>query len=111
MRSRLRIRLTEPISAVFAWSDDGEGRGLIRDVSHGGLFVRSAELLPPGTPVAAAVTTPAGCRAVLEGEVCWNTAHVRSRLEPGFGLRLTKKSDEYTGFVEGAIAAARFAHP
>lgn len=99
-----RIRLCEALEASFSCGRT-EGRGTVCDVSPGGFFLRSPVLLPPGQPVQVSITTPSGWRMSLIGAVCWNTTTARQFREPsGFGVRLTRHSDAFAGFVDGALA-------
>lgn len=106
MKSQKRIRLQEPIRALFR-SGASRGLGLVHDVSLGGLFVRSALLLPPGARVAVALRTAGGGSLAIRGKVVWNTASVSTPLTvSGFGIRVTRATRQFAGFVSGALAAA-----
>jgi hypothetical protein len=99
-----RIRLREPLDAHFS-TGETEGRGSVWDVSPGGFFLRSPVLLAPGTELTVQMTTISGWRMEVSGEVCWNTKTV-TRLPglSGFGVRTTRHSDKFAGFVDGTLA-------
>jgi hypothetical protein len=105
LRSQRRIRLAEPVRTRFN-AGRSQGQGLVCDVSFGGFFVRSPLLPPEGAQIVLSLSTPSGWRVAVRGEVRWNTANAAT--DPtlsGFGVRLTRPSPEYAGFVDGALAA------
>ena len=84
LRNKLRIKLSEPMAASFR-AGAREGRGVVRDVSLGGLFVNSALLLPTGTQIRANLTTASGWSFQVHGVVRWNTnVTTCEREESGF---------------------------
>ena len=100
-----RVRIARPISATFV-SGSSRGSGHLYDLSNGGLFVRSAMLLKKGSKVSATLQIGSGGCLNVDGVVQWNTASVAGRkMEPGFGVRVTRSRSEYLAFVEGALAA------
>ena len=106
MRSHRRIRLQGPVDATFV-AGSARGTGRLFDVSLGGFFVQVPLLPPPGSSVAAALETPSGWRMTIEGVVRWNTAKLDGPYATcGFGVRITRYSNEFLGFVDGALAAA-----
>ncbi len=107
-RNRRRIRMLEPVRAWFVTGGGGsEGRGVVHDVSMGGFFVRSTLIPEEGTSIAAALTTGSGWRISVRGTVCWNTSEATTGPGlSGFGVRLTHRSHDYRGFVDGALSAS-----
>lgn len=106
MRNKRRITLSEPIRTAFV-AGSSEGRGIVQDVSLEGFFVRSPLLPREGTPIIAAFKTMSGSRVSVHGIVRWNTASVDTQTLDtcGFGVHITKRSTDYLGFVDGALAA------
>ena len=95
-----------PVDATFV-AGSARGKGRLFDVSLGGFFVQVPLLLPEGSSVAAALETSSGWRMAVEGVVRWNTAKLDGPYAScGFGVRVTRYSNEFLGFVDGALAAA-----
>ena len=72
-------------------SDSNFFTGFSTNISEGGLFVATVNVLPPGTPVDVTFTLPAGSRLTVKGEVRW-TREVNDRTPdvfPGVGVRFT----------------------
>ncbi len=107
MRNKRRIHLSEPIRAAFV-AGNSEGRGVVQDVSLEGFFVRSPLLPREGTSIVAAFKTLSGGRVSVHGIVRWNTANLDTSTlgTCGFGVSVTRRSGDYIGFVDGALAAA-----
>jgi hypothetical protein len=106
VETRKRVRLREPVQTIFK-SGGSNGRGIVYDVSLGGLFVQSPLLLRPGAKIAASLTPPAGEAFAFRGTVVWNTATVSTPLRvSGFGVRVTEMTPEFVRFVGAALAAA-----
>ena len=100
----MRIRLIDPIDAVIT-AGAAKSIGAIADVSPGGFFVKSPLLPPEGTMVRAELTTRTGWRFPVHGVVRWNTGLAQRHFDfSGFGVRLTRYSEAYAGFVDGALA-------
>ena len=77
----------------------------MQDVSLGGLFLKSPLLLPSGTQLRANLTTASGWSFQVHGIVRWNTnVATCQREESGFGIRLTRHSEPFSSFVDGAFA-------
>jgi len=73
-------------------SDSNFFTGFSTNISEGGLFVATVNVLPPGTPVDVTFTLPAGARLTVKGEVRW-TREVNDRTPevfPGVGVRFTE---------------------
>lgn len=106
LRTQRRIRLKQPLEATFV-AGSARGKGRVYDVSLGGLFVQGPLLPAEGSSVAAALETPSGWRLAIEGVVRWSTAARGGPHEAcGFGIRVTRCSNEFLGFVDGALAAS-----
>lgn len=101
-----RVHLPESIRAVFK-AGNARGRGVVRDISVGGLFVRSSLLPPDGESIRVHLITGSGFSFDVQGVVVWNTRDARHHPETsGFGVRLTSHSDAFSGFVDGAFCAS-----
>lgn len=73
-------------------SDSNFFTGFSTNISEGGLFVATVNVLPPGTPVDVTFSLPAGSRLTIKGEVRW-TREVNDRTPevfPGVGVRFTE---------------------
>lgn len=73
-------------------SDSNFFTGFSTNISEGGLFVATVNVLPPGTPVDVTFSLPAGTRLSVKGEVRW-TREVNDRTPevfPGVGVRFTE---------------------
>jgi uncharacterized protein (TIGR02266 family) len=72
-------------------SDSNFFTGFSTNISEGGLFIATVNVLPAGTPVDVSFTLPAGRRLTVKGEVRW-TREVNDRTPdvfPGVGVRFT----------------------
>ena len=101
-----RFRLATPLTVTFVSGNSrGEGRG--EDVSRQGFFVHTPMLPSEGAHVTALITTSSGQLLSVEGMVRWNTTSISGpTLRSGFGVSVTRCGAEYTGFIQGVIAAA-----
>ena len=98
-----RIRLEELVGASFR-SGRTSGRGMVQNVSYGGVFVRSPLLLPRGASIDAQLTTRKGHAIRIHGTVRWNTASCSVPLSVcGFGMCVTRPSEEFLDFVSGVF--------
>jgi uncharacterized protein (TIGR02266 family) len=73
-------------------SDSNFFTGFSTNISEGGLFIATVNVLPPGTPVDVTFSLPAGARLTVKGEVRW-TREVNDRTPevfPGVGVRFTE---------------------
>jgi uncharacterized protein (TIGR02266 family) len=73
-------------------SDSNFFTGFSTNISEGGLFVATVNVLPTGTPVDVSFTLPAGRRLTVKGEVRW-TREINDRTPdvfPGVGVRFTE---------------------
>jgi hypothetical protein len=73
------------------------GKGKIRNVGEGGLFVGTASIPAQGDYVQVRFRTPAGDPMEVAGMVWWTTG--RHHRNPGFGLRLLTAGDRYQAMV------------
>jgi uncharacterized protein (TIGR02266 family) len=72
-------------------SDSNFFTGFSTNISEGGLFVATVNVLPPGTQVDVTFTLPAGTQLTVKGEVRW-TREVNDRTPevfPGVGVSFT----------------------
>ncbi len=100
-----RVRLENLVGATFA-SGRASGRGMVQDVSYGGVFVRSPLLLPRGASIDAQLTTRNGNTISIRGTVRWNTASCSVPLSVcGFGVCVTRPTEDFLDFVSGAFRA------
>ena len=104
--SNKRIQLRDPLGEVFV-SGSSLGRGMVHDLSLGGLFMRSPLLPPAGASIVATLTTPTGDQVAVRGTVQWNTATTSVPLSvTGFGVRVARPCQAYIGLVSNQIAQA-----
>ena len=88
-RAHPRVRLCTEVSLA---SDSNFFTGFTNDVSEGGLFVATVNLLPIGTQIDLAFSVPgAGARIEGRGEVRWVREHDERNPEsfPGMGIAFT----------------------
>lgn len=75
------------------------GRGKIRNVAEGGLFVGTTQVPHQGDLVSLSFRDDKGRELGIEGLVWWTTADTPgNHRSPGFGLRLLEESEEYSRF-------------
>jgi len=87
---------------VDMWSDSNVFTGFSTNLSEGGVFVATLNLLPVGTPVDLTFSLPGNARLTVKGEVRW-TREIDDRVPdvfPGVGVR----------FVELGVDAAQALH-
>ena len=88
-RVAARVAMQTQVDLV---SDSNFFTGFSTNISEGGLFVATVNVLPAGTPVDVSFTLPAGRRLTVKGEVRW-TREVNDRTPdvfPGVGVRFTE---------------------
>ena len=101
-----RFKLANPLIVTYV-SGNSRGEGRIEDVSPKGFFIHTPMLPQDGSHVTAIITTTSGQLLSVEGTVRWNTIAIDGpTFRSGFGVRVTRCGAEYTGFVQGVIAAA-----
>ena len=102
-----RFKLATPLTVTYV-SGNSRGEGRIEDISLQGFFVQTPMLPPDGSNVTALINTTSGQLLSVEGTVRWNTQSISGpTFRSGFGVRVTRSGAEYTGFVQGVIAAAQ----
>lgn len=88
-RVAARVAMQTQVDLV---SDSNFFTGFSTNISEGGLFVATVNVLPAGTQVDVSFTLPAGRRLTVRGEVRW-TREVNDRTPdvfPGVGVRFTE---------------------
>lgn len=92
-----RIRTIFP--AVFNCAGRGS-KGEVRNVSNGGLFVRTAELPEEGEPLRIRLLPPGKVAVEVSGLVWWKTGDdVTGTGRSGFGLRVLDADEGYERLV------------
>ena len=77
-----------------------QGRGTIRNVAEGGLFVGTTQVPDQGDLVSLSFRDPKGQGLDVSGLVWWTTSdEPGSHRVPGFGIRLLEDSEDYQRFV------------
>jgi uncharacterized protein (TIGR02266 family) len=86
-------------------SDSNFFTGFSTNISEGGLFIATVNVLAPGTPVDVSFTLPAGGRLTVKGEVRW-TREVNDRTPevfPGVGVRFTEVDPAVVGQIKAFV--------
>jgi Tfp pilus assembly protein PilZ len=77
------------------------GRGKIRNVAEGGLFVGTTEVPNQGELVSVSFRDMKGRELDVHGLVWWTTDEVPGpHRAPGFGIRLLEESEDYSRFFD-----------
>ena len=85
-----------------------QGRGTIRNVAEGGLFVGTTQVPHQGDLVSLSFRDPKGRGLGVSGLVWWTTTdEPGSHRVPGFGMRLLDDSEDYRRFVDGLSSGRR----
>jgi Tfp pilus assembly protein PilZ len=90
-------------TAIQAEFEAGElhGRGTIRNVAEGGLFVGTTQVPQQGDLVTLSFRDPQGRGLGVSGLVWWTTTdEPGAHRAPGFGIRLLEDSEGYRRFVD-----------
>ncbi len=99
-----RRKLKRTITRVPASFEAGtlRGKGHVKNVSKGGLFLRSETLPPSGSQVRVLFHSGEGRKVEVNGIVAWSTNDLPGETDarPGFGIRFHELSDEYLEFYE-----------
>jgi uncharacterized protein (TIGR02266 family) len=99
-----RRKLKRTVTRVPASFESGTLRGTchIKNVSKGGLFLRSDVLPPRGSEVRVLFHTREGRKVEVNGTVAWNTDDLPEETDArrGFGIRFLELSDGYLEFYE-----------
>jgi uncharacterized protein (TIGR02266 family) len=72
-----------------------KGRGKVRNLSAGGLFVGTAAIPQQGETVRLSLSVPGESPVEVTGMVWWTTKEHRSHRTPGFGVQLLESNDDY----------------
>ena len=75
------------------------GRGEVRNVSEGGLFVGTLAIPDEGTEIEVTLTSPGKVPVAVKGLVWW-TAPAGRAVPCGFGLRVLDDDEGYKRLVE-----------
>lgn len=77
------------------------GRGKIRNVAEGGVFVGTTAMPSQGELVVLSFRAQGGAPLEVSGLVWWTTADAPGpHRAPGFGMRLLEDSEEYSRFYD-----------
>jgi hypothetical protein len=110
-----RRRLKRHVQRVEVYYQSGrtQGRGHIRNLSKGGMFIRADALPQPGAPVALTIETPSGAKIDLNATVRWTTAELSGpapstsptdpAVKSGFGVRIESESPAYRELFESLL--------
>ena len=102
-RQSPRVRMQ---AAIDLSSDDNFFNGFSSNISDGGLFVATVNLLPLGTDVDLAFTLPSGERIEAKGTVQW-VREVNDKLPdafPGMGVAFKDLSAQAQDAINGFVA-------
>lgn len=91
-------RVRTKIPAEFETDGGLKGRGDVRNVSEGGLFVGTLAIPEEGASVVLRICARGKAEVAVSGLVWW-TAHPGTK-RPGFGLRILDEYDDYQRMVE-----------
>ena len=103
-RDRRKLkRMVKRIPAAFE-GGDMRGRGHIKNVSKGGLFLRTDVLPPRGTQVRVLFHNRDGSKIEVRGTVTWNTSELDAEdqraTRPGFGMYFDATGSDFREFHE-----------
>jgi uncharacterized protein (TIGR02266 family) len=102
-RVAARVAMQTQVDLV---SDSNFFTGFSTNISEGGLFIATVNVLPPGTPVDVTFSLPAGERLTVKGEVRW-TREVNDRTPevfPGVGVRFTEVDPAVVSQIKSFVA-------
>jgi len=101
-RRKLRRTVTR-IPATFA-SGDTHGNGYVKNVSRGGVFLRTDTLPAPGAPVSILFHAPNGTKVEIAGVVRWTTDQLPEETNfAGFGMQLEGDNEAYLEFFDALL--------
>ncbi len=102
-RRKLKRTVTR-VPASFE-SATTRGKGHVKNVSKGGLFLRSETLPPSGSEIRVLFHSREGRKVEVNGIVAWTTNDLPKEADarPGFGIRFHELSDEYLEFYEQVL--------
>jgi Tfp pilus assembly protein PilZ len=99
MRKRIRTAIQTEFEAGAL-----HGRGKIRNVAEGGVFVGTAQVPDQGELVVLSFRDHKGRTLDVSGLVWWTTAEAPGpHRAPGFGMRLLEDSEDYGRFVDSLL--------
>jgi hypothetical protein len=98
--ARAPRRARTSFQAEFS-AGDVQGKGKIKNVGEGGLFVETDELPPQGEFARIRFNAPTG-PLVVSGMIWWTTGS-RRQGGHGFGVRLLEANAEYDSMVSGLL--------
>jgi hypothetical protein len=99
-----RRRIRTAISAEFE-AGALQGRGKIRNMADGGLFIGTTQMPHQGDLVSLSFRDHRGRELGVSGLVWWTTAdEPGTHRAPGFGMRLIEESEDYDRFLESLRA-------
>ncbi|MBI4680476.1 MAG: PilZ domain-containing protein [Nitrospirae bacterium] len=76
-----------------------EHSGISSDFSLEGLFIRTRNALPPGTPLKMVLEVGQNQKINLAGLVIWSVKTGIMDFKNGMGVKITSKPTEYTEFI------------
>ena len=88
---RVKKRHRKRYAVSFGLDAAEKKRGFTDDLNHGGLFIRSAVVVPPGVKIRVEIDHPDG-QIVLTGQVRWAKsvpANFIHKMKGGMGLEIT----------------------
>lgn len=89
------VEFRSPSSFLIAYS---------LNLSRGGIFVETQQLLPPGTPVDLAFRVPAAGEVMLSGAVSWHREPGSPDGPPGVGVEFTDITAQLGDFIDQLVA-------
>lgn len=96
-RRKLR-RYAKRIPAMFV-SGSLCGQGHVKNLSKGGVFMRTERLPDPGAEVSILIQSPDGRKVEVTGTVCWTTDQIPAEdAQPGFGMQISTRNEAYLEF-------------
>lgn len=99
MKNRIRTAIQTEFEAGAL-----QGRGKIRNVAEGGVFVGTTQVPDQGELVSLSFRDYHGRTVDVSGLVWWTTAETPGpHRSPGFGMRLLDDCEDYTRFVDSLL--------
>ncbi len=98
-----RRKLKRSVTRVPASFESGElrGKGHVKNVSKGGVFLRADVLPESGSEIRILFHTQQGRKVEIWGTVVWSTAELNQPdARPGFGVRFEGVSEQFLEFYE-----------
>lgn len=106
--NRIRKRHLKRFSVKFGVQNNELKRGFTDDLNHGGFFIRSATVFPPGSLIHVEITHPEGL-IVLCGQVRWAKAvpaNFIHKMKGGVGVKIKSFHsgyDIYQALCDGLV--------